>query len=175
VSKRSKRKRRRAKKRQKMPRSDDRRRERTCEERELDEQDERVKAILGDREDLDREEALKVYCEHLKNSLRLPCEVTGMEDFRWEERYVFGFGDRGEYEELKKTRPSYRDTYDLLAVDRKWHTDWMIFSEDIGAHVRRQSDGREFTLGLAELEATNRESENHQLIEDYASWFVNSR
>jgi hypothetical protein len=51
----------------------------------------------------------------------------------------------------------------------------MLFSEDIGAHVRRQSDRHEFILGLAELEATDMESENHQLIEDYASWFVNSR
>ena len=40
-------------------------------------------------------------------------------------------------------------------------------------HVRRIADGREFVLGLSELEATDRNSPNFQLLDDYAAWFGN--
>ena len=51
----------------------------------------------------------------------------------------------------------------------------MFGGEDIGAHVRRKSDGKEFWLGLAELKAVDKKSANHQLLDDYAVWFVNNR
>jgi hypothetical protein len=55
-------------------------------------------------------------------------------------------------------------------------SEWMMFGgEDIAAHVRRKSDGKEFGLGLAELEAVNKKSRNYQLLDDYAVWFVNNR
>jgi hypothetical protein len=43
------------------------------------------------------------------------------------------------------------------------------------AHVKRIKDGKEFVLGLAELKATDKKSANHQLLDDYAVWFVNNR
>ena len=51
----------------------------------------------------------------------------------------------------------------------------MMFHEDIVAHVRRKSDGKEFDLGLAELQVTDKKSRNFQLIDDYAVWLVNNR
>jgi hypothetical protein len=39
-----------------------------------------------------------------------------MEDFRWEEYYVFGPGYQKEYEKLKKKNPSYTDHYQILTI-----------------------------------------------------------
>ena len=142
----------------------------------IDQIEKRIAAILGNIEDLDFDQTIDIFFEHLKANLSLPCEVTGMEDFRWEEIYVFGPGDREEYEHLKKTQPSFTDRYELLGIVRKGTPEWMLFWEDdIGAEVRRIGDGREFLLGLSELEATDKDSENHQLLEDYSFWFVNNR
>ena len=141
-----------------------------------DTQDSRIEAILGDDEELDFDQAAAALYKHLKANLQLPCQVTGIEDFRWEERYVIGGWDPDEYERLKKTQPSYRDRYELLDITPEGCSEWMLFhDEDIAAHVRRTSDGKEFILGLAELEATDKKSRNHELIDDYAVWLVNNR
>lgn len=141
-----------------------------------DAQDKRIAAILGEDEELNFDEAVKVYYEYLMSSLSLPCEVTGIEDFRWEEVYVFGPGDKEEYDHLKKTQPSYRDQYELLGIDCEAESGWMLFcGEDIGADVRRISDSKKFLLGLSELKATDKKSKNHQFLDDYAVWFVNNR
>ncbi len=142
----------------------------------VDEQDRRIETILGDVEQLDFEDAVGVFFDHVKKMLQLPCEVRGIEDFRWEEYYVLGPGEQREYERLKKTQPSYRDRYELLAVERGIISDWMLFAgEDIAAQVRRKSDGKAFCLGLSELGAVDRRSSNYQLMDDYAVWFVNYR
>ena len=139
-------------------------------------QESRVKAVLGDDEEPVSEETVKRFCEHLKKHLKFPFEVTGIEDFDWEEFYVVGPGEKQEYERLKKTQPSHKDRYDLLEIDLEADSEWMLFSdEDIPALVRRKSDGRQFYLGLAELEATDRKSNHYQLLDDYAVWFVNNR
>jgi len=141
-----------------------------------DDQDRRIRAILGDEEDTDFDDAVGAFFDHLKANLQLPCDVTGIEDFRWEEPYVFGMGDQDEYEELKKTQPSYEDRYELLEVLRDGGSEWMMFwEEDIAARVRRISDDKMFVLGLAELEVIDKGSPNHQLVDDYAVWFVNAR
>ena len=141
-----------------------------------DAQDKRIVSILQEHEDLDFNEAVKVFYEYLMSNLSLPCEVTGIEDFRWEEIYVFGPGDEEEYDRLKKTQPSYTDQYELLGIDCEAKSGWMLFwEEDIGADVRRISDGKKFVLGLSELEATDKQSGNYQLLDDYSVWFVNNR
>lgn len=138
-------------------------------------QDQRISAVLGN-EDLDAEEGVRRFFEHLKKNLRLPSEVTGIEDFRWEEFYVIRPGDKAKYERLKKTQPSYRDRYDFLGIELENESEWMLFAgEDIAALVRRKSDNKTFCLGLAELEAIDKKSENCQLLDDYAVWFVNNR
>jgi hypothetical protein len=51
----------------------------------------------------------------------------------------------------------------------------LFWGEDIGADVRRISDGKKFLLGISELKATNKKSKNYQLLDDYSVWFVNNR
>ena len=117
-----------------------------------------------------------MFYEHLRQHLVLPCEVTGTEDFRWEERYVLGSGDPKEYARLKKSHPSYRDHYELLKIEQDAVSEWMLFAgDDIAAHVRRKSDGKEFVLGLAELKAADKRSSNYRHLDDYAVFLVNYR
>ena len=135
----------------------------------ITDQERRIQTILGDREDLDFQEGIGVFYEYLKTHLQLPCEVTGIEDFQWEERYVIGGWDESEYEALKKTQPSYRDRYELLSIEQGPISAWMLIpGEDLAAHVRRKSDGKKFCLGLSELRATDKESPNRQLLADFA-------
>jgi hypothetical protein len=141
----------------------------------FDEQMTRWEAILGNADEGTYEEALAVFFKHLKTNLQLPCEVTGTEDFRWEEPYVIGGWSQQEYERLRKTQPSYTDKYELLDIGQDDWSEWMMFDEDIVAHVRRKSDGKEFHLGLAELRVTDKKSPNFQLVDDYAVWLVNNR
>jgi hypothetical protein len=56
----------------------------------------RIEAIIGNDETATFEDQLDAFHEHLLRSLELPCEVTGYEDFRWEEPYVLGVGSRAE-------------------------------------------------------------------------------
>ncbi len=141
-----------------------------------DTQDERIRAIVGDDEGSDFSASAGRFYEHLRAHLLLPAEVKGGEDFRWEEPYVFGARSKQEYQQLKKTQPSYRDRYQLLRIERGVVSEWMLYAgEDIAAHVRRVSDDKEFCLGLAELEATDKRAPNYQLLHDYAVWFVNNR
>ena len=135
----------------------------------IDDQDIRISAIFGREIPEVKEKTLEVYRAHLKQHLELPCQLTGIEDFDWEEYYVFGPGDEREYERLKKTKPSYRDTFDLISFDE--------MDERVGiiANVRRVSDHKKFTLPLADLEAVNKKSRNYQLLDDYSVWFVNNQ
>ncbi|CAN5907084.1 hypothetical protein BH24BAC1_BH24BAC1_28790 [soil metagenome] len=137
-----------------------------------DEQNKRIAAIIGtDNLDVDKEKLLH-YQDYLQQHLSQPCLLTGIEDFKWEEKYVFGYGSPKEYEALKKTRPSYTDTYTFLAFEEKVPVD--------GEHpfllvkVRRKGDNRQFTLPLFELKATDPASPNFRLLDDYAMWVVNN-
>ena len=142
---------------------------------EYDAQEKRWLAILGDLAVESQDGVVKFYA-HLKRHLTLPCLVTGSEDFKWEEFYLWGPGDPDEYRKLKKTQPSHKDRFELLGLDREGQSEWLLFQgADIGARVRRLADGREFILGLAELEAVDKRSPNHQLVDDYATWLVNNR
>jgi hypothetical protein len=135
----------------------------------------RFEAIAGENVE-SSSEAIDNILAYLRTNLMLPCEVEGIEDFRWEEPYVIGGWSPREYKKLKKTQPSYTDKYQLLSIDHDDVSEWMMFSdEDISAHVRRISDGKEFVLGLAELKATDKRSQNYRLLDDYSIWLVNSR
>ena len=139
-------------------------------------QDKRIESILGNYEEMDFDEVRNRLYQHLKENLNLPCEVTGIEDFRWEERYVFGPGNKKEYERLKKDRPSYTDRYELLSIATDHESEWTMFWEDdITGHVKRLSDGKEFLLGLSELKAVDKKSKQYQLLDDFSVWLVNNR
>jgi len=141
-----------------------------------DAQDVRIEAIVGNDDQISFDDCVDKFYDHLKTTLRLPCDVTGIEDFRWEEYYVIGPGNPKEYERLRKNQPSYQDAFELLAIERHVTSEWMMYpDEDLAGHIRRKSDGKEFFLGLAEIEAVDKKSVNYRSLDDYAVWFVNNR
>ena len=73
----------------------------------------RMDAVVGDHGQGFDQSIQRVFA-HLKANLQLPCEVTGSEDFRWEEPYVIGGWSQAEYRKLKKTQPSHTDRFELL-------------------------------------------------------------
>jgi hypothetical protein len=140
---------------------------------ETDQQIKRVLAILKvtDEEDMVVNDGnLEKYFQYLNKNIAFPCIVTGIEDFKWEEFYVLGPGDKDKYEELKKTQPSYTDHYRILSFDDHYDED-----NGILVNVCRISDKRKFTLPLEDLEAVDRTSINYQILDDYSVWFVNYR
>jgi hypothetical protein len=142
----------------------------------MNEQDVRIAEIIGDDQKMSFKDGVKKFYHHLNKSLQLPCEVTGIEDFRWEEYYVIGPGNQKEYKRLCKNQPSFQDIFELLVIEADGYSEWMMFGrEDLAGLVRRKSDGKEFYLGLSEIEAVEKNSINYQLLDDYAVWFVNSR
>ena len=135
----------------------------------FEEKERRIARILGEDEVPDVEDiSLTRYLAYLKKNLEHPCYLTGIEDFPWEERFVFGYGSESEYEKLKKTQPSFTDTFEFLGFEED-------ISEDCGllVKVKRVADKRKFTLPLADLEATDEQSKNYQLLNDFSVWFVN--
>ena len=133
---------------------------------DVDEHEVRVLEILGGEDVSVSDQSLKRYLDYLKQNVQLPCLLTGSEDFDWEEYYVLGPGDGDEYKELKKTRPSYRDTFELLSFE-SWQ------DRGILVNVSRLADKRIFALPLADLKVVDKKSNNHQIMKDYAIWFVN--
>jgi hypothetical protein len=131
-------------------------------------QERRIARILGGRKALEvSRKTMKTYRDYLRKNLELPCHLTGIEDFPWEERYVFGFGSKAEYEKLKKTNPSYTDTFELLNLGE------IYAGSGILVRVKRVSDKKEFELPLADLKAKDKRSKNYKLLDDYSVWFVN--
>ena len=92
----------------------------------MDEQVQRIDIILDGSMKRGFTAAVKVFFEHLRRSLVLPCEVTGIEGFRWEEFYVIGPGSRKEYARLKKHQPSYRDRVELVEIEMDVYSQWGI-------------------------------------------------
>jgi hypothetical protein len=137
----------------------------------FEKQEKRIMAILG-TEKLDViKKTFSTYLRYLMNHVELPCQVTGIEDFEWEEPYVFGFGSKSEYEELKKTQPSYKDKFNLI----RFVDEIDDYYDGIFVHVQRLSDKKKFILPLADLKSGDRKSKNYQLLDDYSVWFVNNR
>lgn len=133
----------------------------------MDDQDKRIQAILG--KNCERNiQNLQKYLKYLKTAVKLPCLLTGMEDFPWEEKYILGGWDKKEYEKLKKINPSYTDEYELIEFLLPDSGDDEIF-----AKVKRTSDNKIFKIGISWLEGIDEESENYVIIDDCASWHVN--
>jgi len=136
---------------------------------ELDDQDKRIEQILG-RYDMDvSEEASLKYMAYLKRNIEFPCHLTGIEDFPWEEYYVFGPGSKKKYEKLKKKQPSYTDVFNLISFEND-----LDENNGILANVQRLSDKKKFILSLADLKSVDENSKNYQLLDDYSVWFVNN-
>lgn len=113
-------------------------------------------------------ETLQIYRGHLLRHFDKEALLTGREDFLWEEFYVFGPGDRREYEELKKVRASYTDIFRLIDIPKK-----TIDGHDLIARVRRESDGKKYEIGLSWLTTKKKRTAAYQLLDDFATWIVN--
>ncbi len=139
---------------------------------EPDDDDRRVMAILGatDHPPDVSAQTLELYRTYLLQNMTLPCRVTGREDFPWEERFFFGYGSKKEHAELRKTNPSYEDHFDLLGFEEDPDED-----DGILAKIRRVGDKKQFLLGLDWLKTVTDKTPNHQLLDDYVTWYVNHR
>ena len=143
---------------------------------DYDAQEARIEAILGEDESLTFDDAVEKFYEHLRRFIQLPCDVTGVEDFRWGEYYVLVPGSLIEYQKLRETQPSYQDIFELRAIENDVYSEWKLFHDEVLAgHVWRKSDSKEFYLGLTEIEPVDKESVNYQLLNDYSVWFANNR
>ena len=137
---------------------------------EQDEQDKRIEEILG-RENIPVSKiSLKKYLKYLKQNLGFPCQLTGSEDFDWEEFCLCGPGIEEEYKRLKKMQPSYKDIFKLISLEDDIEGDYGIL-----AKARRISDKKRFTVPLADLGGADEKPRNYQLLDDYSVWFVNNR
>jgi len=136
----------------------------------IEKQEARISAILATKNLAVTKAKMKAYLRYLKAHLELPVKVKGIDDFEWEEYYVFGPGSQREYEQLKKTNPSYTDAFHLRGLVEEVEA-W----EGILAKCVRLSDKKRFTLPLADLRATDKSSKNYELLDDYSVWFVNNR
>ncbi|MCZ6672323.1 MAG: hypothetical protein O7C75_05215 [Verrucomicrobia bacterium] len=136
----------------------------------------RIEAIVGSNDNSTFEDSITRYFSVLSEALQLPCVVTGIEDFQWEEYYILGPGNLNEYRTRKRSQPSFQDTFQLHAIEAGHYSEWMMFpGEDIAGHVCRIADSRKFTLGLSELKTQGTNSPNHQLLDDYSVFFYNYR
>ena len=103
----------------------------------------------------------------------MPCQLTGIESrgcFAWEESYIFGRRRPKEYAQRKQQQPSYTDTYAFLSFEEEYDA-----YAGLAVAVKRVSDGKRFVLPFAHLKATEKPSNNDQLLDDYVVWFVNGR
>jgi len=132
----------------------------------MDEDEERLSAILGDDNERSQRNASR-YREYLLKHLSLPILVTGTEDFPWEEPYVIGGWDEREYEKLKKTNPSYTDTFELQDLEPPDENDEVV------AKIRRISDKKVFRIGLSWLCCEDEDSQAYTLLDDYSIWHAN--
>ena len=137
----------------------------------MDDQDERIASIF-DMDEIPEvsDETLRTYLQYIKDNIDTACEITGIEDFEWEEYYIIGPGSKKEHEKLRKTRPSYMDRYKIIAFENEPDEDYGIL-----VNLRRISDGKKFTLPLADLKATDKKNPSYQILDDYSVWFVNWR
>jgi hypothetical protein len=119
------------------------------------------------------EETLAIYLAYLKQHLEVPCQLTGIESrgcFAWEASYIFGRRHPKEYAQRKQHQPSYTDTYAFLSFEDAYDP-----YAGLAVKVKRVSDSKRFVLPLAHLKAREKPSNNAQLLDDYAVWFVNWR
>ena len=141
---------------------------------ERNSQDKRIADIFGTQTvPKVTEETLALYLDYLKQHLEVPCQLTGIESrgcFAWEASYIFGRKRPEEYALCKQQQPSYTDVYAWLNF-----ADTYDPYDDLAVKVKRVSDSKRFVLPLAHLKATEKPSNNVQLLDEYVVWFVNGR
>ena len=133
----------------------------------LDEE-KRIAAILGD-DDLDfTDEKLEKYRQYLEANLNPNLLLTGSEDFPWEERFFFGNGDKHEYKEMRKTRPSSKDLFRFMAIEEEIEDQLKLIVK-----VKRLTDRKFFSIPLCDLLPNDKNFPDYQILEDYSIWITN--
>jgi len=133
------------------------------------EQQNRIAQIFGAKfsDTSRRMETLEFYKSYLENVLHLPLLVTGIEDFSWEEFYLFGPGDKQEYEALKKVQPSSTDIFKMKTISSFIDLNYGLF-----AKVTRP-DKKRFDVPLMDLKTVEKKSEDYLLLHNYSVWCIN--
>ncbi|MEJ7739602.1 MAG: calcium-binding protein [Chitinophagaceae bacterium] len=136
----------------------------------FDEQERRIATILSTDDLSVTEEKQKAYFDYLQRSIQKRIILTGMEDFPWEEKYLLGGWSKKEYEELKKTNPSYTDKFEFIQLLED-------IDEIYGLHakVKRVTDKKQFVLPLWDLKCIDKNSKSYESISDYSFWMTNYR
>lgn len=135
----------------------------------MDAEEKRIAKVFGTDEAPEvSEQNLLKYREYLLLHLDQKAILTGREDFPWEEFYVLGPGDKKEYENLKRTRPSYTDEYLLTDISASTAEE-----DDLLAQVKRLSDSSKYEIGLSWLTTKAKKGSDFQLLNDFATWQVN--
>ncbi len=141
-------------------------------------QEERIMQVFGANTEEDipsvDETTLQTYARHLKAHIQLPCLLTGIESigyFGWEERFQFGYGSKAEHDRMRKEFGSLDDQFLLEEFTPTLKT--VGWSLDIVVTVKRSGDGKRFEIPLSELEATDENSDNTILLNDFTVWKVN--
>ena len=132
----------------------------------IDGWEQRIEALLGDDDEVCNRNSER-WRQHLLEKVALPLRMTGTEDFPWEEPYVFGGRDKGEYEELKKSNPSYTDEFDLIEIREPDE------NADLIALLRRVSDKKVYEVPLSWLTPTKKDEPEYLVVNDYAVWHCN--
>lgn len=135
-----------------------------------DEEENRIKGVLRSDDISVNEKNLQQFFNYLKEKIKIPCILTGMEGFDWEEPYLLGGWSKKEYEKLKKTNPSYTDTFEFLSLIDEYD-DW----KGIYASVKRLSDNKLFNIPLWDLKVVDKKNSNYLIISDFSSWMTNYR
>lgn len=131
-----------------------------------DDDEERIDAVLGKNTEKSTKNFLK-WRKHFLSNVVLPLRVSAIQDFPWEEPYVFGGWDKKKYEKLKKKHPSYTDQFELNDIMQD------PIDEDLIAIVKRISDRKIFHLELSWLEACEDSGKAYIILSDYSTWHCN--
>jgi hypothetical protein len=136
----------------------------------FNEQERRIASILSNDDLSVTKENQNKYFAYLQKNIQPRIILTGSEVFPWEEKYLFGGWSEKEYEELKKTQPSYSDKFEFIELMEHIDESYGVF-----AKVKRVKDKKQFALPLWDLECVDEGSNNYELIRDYSFWMTNYR
>jgi hypothetical protein len=134
----------------------------------INEEENRILDVLKSSDSSLTDKNQKTYLKFLSENLQKPCILSGMQDFEWEEPYLFGGWSQKEYKKLKMTQPSYTDLFEFINVCNEID-DW----KGIIIKVKRLSDEKQFNLPLWDLKVVDEKSPNYLLVSDYSSWMTN--
>ncbi len=134
----------------------------------LDEDDQRIAEILEDTNIYYTEEKLEKYRKFLEENLNPNLLLTGSELFPWEERFFFGYGDKHEYKEMRKTRPSSKDLFRFMSIEDEIEDRWKLL-----VRVKRLTDRKFFVIPLCDLRPKDESLDEYLILRDYSSWITN--